>query len=174
VGGVVQEKDPPPVRLDVISVVMSCDELQQQQPPDAVHNYSFASSMVSAWLLKEPLRTLRTLHPALCRCSGSLQAYPFVARKVLRDEGSAAAALLRDLVYDDQGRVRPGRLSALLQVCSAAGGGGVGGGVMMYFVISSCSCCCCCRCRCRCCCCCLSTCFACFTFSAHAIYQQGR
>jgi hypothetical protein len=44
------------------------------------------------------------------------QAYPFVARKVLRDDGSGTAALLRDLVYDEQGRLRPGRLSALLQV----------------------------------------------------------
>eukprot|EP00879_Flechtneria_rotunda_P007223 GHRR01007579.1.p1 GENE.GHRR01007579.1~~GHRR01007579.1.p1 ORF type:complete len:633 (+),score=243.40 GHRR01007579.1:333-2231(+) len=43
------------------------------------------------------------------------QAYPFVARKVLRDDSSGTAALLRDLVYDGQGRVRPGRLSALLQ-----------------------------------------------------------
>jgi hypothetical protein len=43
------------------------------------------------------------------------QAYPFVARKVLRDDGSGTAALLRDLVYDEQGRLRPGRLSALLQ-----------------------------------------------------------
>lgn len=45
-----------------------------------------------------------------------LQAYPFVARKVLRDDGSGTAALLRDLVYDEQGKLRPGRLSALLQV----------------------------------------------------------
>lgn len=44
-----------------------------------------------------------------------MQAYPFVARKVLRDDGSGTAALLRDLVYDEQGRLRPGRLSALLQ-----------------------------------------------------------
>ncbi|WIA28266.1 hypothetical protein OEZ86_010821 [Tetradesmus obliquus] len=43
------------------------------------------------------------------------QAYPFVARKVLRDDGSGTAALLRDLVYDEQGKLRPGRLSALLQ-----------------------------------------------------------
>ncbi len=43
------------------------------------------------------------------------QAYPFVARKVLRDDGSGTAALLRDLVYDEGGRLRPGRLSALLQ-----------------------------------------------------------
>eukprot|EP00878_Enallax_costatus_P022842 GHUV01024272.1.p1 GENE.GHUV01024272.1~~GHUV01024272.1.p1 ORF type:complete len:684 (+),score=139.67 GHUV01024272.1:232-2283(+) len=43
------------------------------------------------------------------------QAYPFVARKVLRDDGSGTAALLRDLVYDDNGSLRPGRLSALLQ-----------------------------------------------------------
>jgi hypothetical protein len=45
-----------------------------------------------------------------------VQAYPFVARKVLRDDGSGTAALLRDLVYDEQGKLRPGRLSALLQV----------------------------------------------------------
>lgn len=45
-----------------------------------------------------------------------LQAYPFVARKVLRDDGSGTAALLRDLVYDENGSLRPGRLSALLQV----------------------------------------------------------
>jgi len=50
----------------------------------------------------------------LCCCT--CQAYPFVARKVLRDDGSGTAALLRDLVYDEQGRLRPGRLSALLQV----------------------------------------------------------
>lgn len=33
----------------------------------------------------------------------------------MRDDGSGTAALLRDLVYDEQGRLRPGRLSALLQ-----------------------------------------------------------
>lgn len=44
------------------------------------------------------------------------QAYPFVARKVLRNsDGSNTGALLRDLVYDEQGNVRPGRLGALLQ-----------------------------------------------------------
>jgi hypothetical protein len=35
---------------------------------------------------------------------------------VLRDDGSGTGGLLRDLVYDEQGRLRPGRLSALLQV----------------------------------------------------------
>lgn len=54
------------------------------------------------------------LAPCLLPCRYA-QAYPFVARKVLRDDGSGTAALLRDLVYDEQGRLRPGRLSALLQ-----------------------------------------------------------
>lgn len=35
---------------------------------------------------------------------------------MLRDDGSGTAALLRDLVYDENGSLRPGRLSALLQV----------------------------------------------------------
>lgn len=52
----------------------------------------------------------------LHRCLLPTQAYPFVARKVLRDDGSGTAALLRDLVYDERGNLRPGRLSALLQV----------------------------------------------------------
>ncbi|KIY91538.1 Uncharacterized protein MNEG_16426 [Monoraphidium neglectum] len=44
------------------------------------------------------------------------QAYPFVARKVLRNDSSGAGQLLRDMLYDSQGQLRPARLSALLQV----------------------------------------------------------
>lgn len=42
------------------------------------------------------------------------QAYPFVARRVLRND--AAGQLLRDMLYDSNGQMRPARLSALLQV----------------------------------------------------------
>jgi hypothetical protein len=34
-----------------------------------------------------------------------LQAYPFVVRKVLRNDSSGAALLLRDIVYDADGKV---------------------------------------------------------------------
>ena len=43
-----------------------------------------------------------------------LQAYPFVVRKVLRNASSGSALLLRDLMYDSNGNVKPTRLSALL------------------------------------------------------------
>ena len=43
------------------------------------------------------------------------QAYPFVARRVLKNDASGAGALLRDLLYDSTGQLRPARLSALLQ-----------------------------------------------------------
>ena len=43
-----------------------------------------------------------------------LQAYPFVVRKVLRNSTSGSALLLRDLMYDSNGNVKPTRLSALL------------------------------------------------------------
>jgi len=42
------------------------------------------------------------------------QAYPFVVRKVLRNDSSGSAALLRDILYDGDGKVKPTRLSALL------------------------------------------------------------
>ncbi|DBB04853.1 TPA: hypothetical protein ACH3X3_010141 [Trebouxia sp. C0006] len=42
------------------------------------------------------------------------QAYPFVVRKVLRNSTSGSALLLRDLMYDSNGNVKPTRLSALL------------------------------------------------------------
>lgn len=45
---------------------------------------------------------------------GCLQAYPFVVRKVLRNE-SGSAALLRELLYDPgTGAVRATRLSTLM------------------------------------------------------------
>ena len=43
-----------------------------------------------------------------------MQAYPFVVRKVLRNSTSGSALLLRDLMYDSNGNVKPTRLSALL------------------------------------------------------------
>lgn len=52
------------------------------------------------------------------------QAYPFVARRVLRNEDSGAGALLRDMLYDSSGQLRPARLSALLQVRGGWGGAG--------------------------------------------------
>lgn len=45
---------------------------------------------------------------------GGIQAYPFIVRKVLRDAGPSSSLLLRDLVLDAGGGVRPARLSALL------------------------------------------------------------
>ncbi len=41
-------------------------------------------------------------------------AYPFVVRKVLRNESSGSGHLLRELLYDPSGQVKPTRLSALL------------------------------------------------------------
>ena len=46
--------------------------------------------------------------------AGAPQAYPFIVRKVLRDAGPSSSLLLRDLVLDAGGGVRPARLSALL------------------------------------------------------------
>lgn len=42
------------------------------------------------------------------------QAYPFVVRKVLRNDSVGAALLLRDILYDADGNVKPSRVSALL------------------------------------------------------------
>ena len=43
-----------------------------------------------------------------------LQAYPFVVRKILRNDSSGAGSLLRDILYDPDGNVKPTRMSALL------------------------------------------------------------
>jgi hypothetical protein len=40
----------------------------------------------------------------------------FPALQVLRNDSSGAGQLLRDMLYDSQGQLRPARLSALLQV----------------------------------------------------------
>lgn len=42
------------------------------------------------------------------------QAYPFVVRKILRNDSSGAGSLLRDILYDSEGNVKPTRMSALL------------------------------------------------------------
>ena len=42
------------------------------------------------------------------------QAYPFVVRKILRNDSSGAGGLLRDILYDGEGNVKPTRMSALL------------------------------------------------------------
>ena len=42
------------------------------------------------------------------------QAYPFVVRKVLRNSSSGSRSLLRDIVFDAQGNVKPARMSAVL------------------------------------------------------------
>ncbi|KAK9828554.1 hypothetical protein WJX72_000728 [[Myrmecia] bisecta] len=42
------------------------------------------------------------------------QAYPYVVRKVMRNSNNGATRLLRDIVYDPYGNIKPTRLSALL------------------------------------------------------------
>lgn len=42
------------------------------------------------------------------------QAYPFVVRKVLRNEDTGASSLLRSIVYDSAGNIKPTRMNALL------------------------------------------------------------
>lgn len=42
------------------------------------------------------------------------QAYPFVVRKVLRGGSRSTALVLRDILYDETGTLRPTRLSSLL------------------------------------------------------------
>jgi hypothetical protein len=42
------------------------------------------------------------------------QAYPFVVRKVLRNESSSSTAILRDILFDADGQIKPTRLSTLL------------------------------------------------------------
>lgn len=42
------------------------------------------------------------------------QAYPFVVRKVLRNEDAGASSLLRSIIYDSSGNVKPTRMNALL------------------------------------------------------------
>ena len=44
----------------------------------------------------------------------AMQAYPFVVRKILRNDSSGAGSLLRDILYDPDGNVKPTRMSALL------------------------------------------------------------
>ncbi len=47
--------------------------------------------------------------------STGAQAYPFVVRKVLRDSSSGGARmLLRDMLFDASGSVKPARMSAVL------------------------------------------------------------
>lgn len=43
-----------------------------------------------------------------------LQAYPFVVRKILRNDSTGTGSLLRDILYDADGNVKPTRMSALL------------------------------------------------------------
>jgi hypothetical protein len=43
------------------------------------------------------------------------QAYPFVARKVLRNDSTNTGELLRDMLYDSEGNIRTSRLGAMLQ-----------------------------------------------------------
>ena len=50
-----------------------------------------------------------------CECAVAVQAYPFVVRKVLRDSSSGGARmLLRDMLFDASGSVKPARMSAVL------------------------------------------------------------
>ncbi|CAK0781480.1 hypothetical protein CVIRNUC_005384 [Coccomyxa viridis] len=42
------------------------------------------------------------------------EAYPFVVRKVLRNSSSGSRMLLRDIVFDANGKVKPTRMSAIL------------------------------------------------------------
>ncbi|GAX80969.1 hypothetical protein CEUSTIGMA_g8404.t1 [Chlamydomonas eustigma] len=42
------------------------------------------------------------------------QAYPFVVRKILRNDSTGTGGLLRDILYDNEGKVKPTRMSALL------------------------------------------------------------
>ena len=44
----------------------------------------------------------------------NMQAYPFVVRKVLRNSSSGSRSLLRDIVFDADGNVKPARMSAIL------------------------------------------------------------
>ena len=43
-----------------------------------------------------------------------LQAYPWVVRRILCSNSSGSMSLLRDILYDSSGNVKPTRLSALL------------------------------------------------------------
>ena len=43
-----------------------------------------------------------------------MQAYPFVVRKVLRNSSNGTSLLLRDMLFDERGSVRPARMSAVL------------------------------------------------------------
>ena len=51
---------------------------------------------------------------ALEMSGAPVQAYPFVVRKVLRNSSSGSRSLLRDIVFDAQGNVKPARMSAVL------------------------------------------------------------
>ena len=42
------------------------------------------------------------------------QAYPFVVRKVLRNDSSSSTAVLRDILFDSSGAIKATRLSTLL------------------------------------------------------------
>ena len=46
--------------------------------------------------------------------AGRVQAYPFVVRKVLRNSSSGSRTLLRDIVFDAHGNVKPARMSSVL------------------------------------------------------------
>lgn len=43
-----------------------------------------------------------------------MEAYPFVTRRLFKDSGDSAQVLLRETLYDEEGRIRPQRLSILL------------------------------------------------------------
>lgn len=55
------------------------------------------------------------------------QAYPFVVRKVLRNDSSSSTAILREILFDSDGQMKATRLSTLLNaalgfVADAQGG----------------------------------------------------
>ena len=43
-----------------------------------------------------------------------MEAYPFVTRRLFKDDGDNAQNLLRETLYDEEGRIRPQRLNILL------------------------------------------------------------
>lgn len=88
-----------------------------------VEDYSFEN--VTRELLKAQFEIPLNIPPYICELAKSIamlegvalqvdpnyrivmEAYPFVTRRLFKDSGDGAQKLLRETLYDDQGRIRP-------------------------------------------------------------------
>lgn len=62
-------------------------------------------------MMRQDLQSMSNrMHPDAC----SAQAYPFVVRKILRNDSDGTGGLLQDILYDSDGTIKATRMGALL------------------------------------------------------------